>query len=145
MSSTSRSAFSLRLPEVDDLDVPLALVADIDAVPLVLFDREIGEGLLLLVAAEGAFDPPIAPLEAALVAEKVTGSLIVPDLADLGFPAADGAVALRPVRLPDGVAVARHDLLQGRSQALFDEELHEIEGVLLFLFRERLFFQRAGG
>ncbi len=95
----------LGIPEVDDLDVPFALVADVDAVPVVLFDREIGEGLLFLVAAEGAFDPPIIPLEAALVAEEVTGSLIVPDLADLGFPAADGAVALRPFRLPDDVAV----------------------------------------
>src|SRR4030067_174441 len=89
----------VRFPEIDDLDVPFARIADIYAVPLVPFDREVGEGLLFFVPAKGASDPPETPLKPALVAEEVTRFLLIPDLADLGFPPADGAVALRPVCL----------------------------------------------
>ena len=54
MSSTSMSGFSLRVSEVQDFDVPFALVTDVDPVPVVFFDRKIGEGLLFLIAAERA-------------------------------------------------------------------------------------------
>jgi len=127
----------LGFPEIDDLDVSLAFIAHIDTVALVFLHGEIGQGLLLLVAAEGAFDPQKRPFDAALIAEELAPSLFLLDLSDLGLLAADGAISLRPLGLEDGLPVFCRYPLEGGTEAFFQEKVNQIEGfffiVLFFL------------
>jgi hypothetical protein len=126
--------FLLGFPEINDLDVSLALVTDIDPVLFIPLDRKVGQGLLFFIAAEGTLDSEKMPLATALIAEQ-EAPFFSPNLPDFRFFAAYRAIAFGPFGAGNHIGIFLRNEFEGRPETLFKKQLDEIKKILFCVNR----------
>lgn len=119
-------------PGVDGFYITLALVADVDPVfiMIVVVDGEIGELLLILLAAKGALYAFAGPFTIALEAEERSFTFIFAQQTEVGRARTDRTNSLSPVAFLDEIVLSLREPGEEWFETFMEKERQQVKELI---------------